>query len=124
MRCVGGSGACADARVSLALARSVSGTAAEHGSSVAFWQAALRVHVYQLCEDSAGEEADDDEEGASGGASYRDWALPARAFAGLWDSLLYDTDVKPKLLRYAATALLFSDKQASVNFTVLSYSLS
>ena len=89
------------------------GCAAEAGSAVAFWAAALRVHVYQLCEDSAGEEADDGGgDGDGAGVSYRDWQLPSRAFAGLWDALVYETDVKSKLLRYAATALLFADKQA------------
>jgi hypothetical protein len=98
----------------------------EAGRAVAFWQAALRVHVYQLNEEGAGEEGDDGGEDDDGGAgvTYRDWALPAREFAGLWESLVYETDVKPKLLRYAATSLAFADARVdptlvSVNRVVL-----
>ena len=87
------------------------GSAADANSSIPCWQASLRVLVHQLSEESAGEEEDEGADGG-GGASYRDWALPSRAFVGLWDALVYEPDVKPTLLRYAATALLFADKQA------------
>ena len=84
------------------------GSAADANSSIPFWQASLRVLVHQLSEESAGEEEDESAEGG-GGASYRDWALPSRAFAGLWEALVYESDVKASLLRYARTALLFAD---------------
>jgi len=84
------------------------GNAADANSSIPFWQASLRVLVHQLSEESAGEEEDEGADGG-GGASYRDWTLPSRAFAGLWDALVYESDVKASLLRYARTALLFAD---------------
>ena len=99
------------------------GSAADAGSSIPFWQHSVRVLVHQLNVESAGEEEDDAGDG-SGGASYRDWALPSRAFAGLWEALVYETDVKASLLRYARTALLFADagvdpSLVSVNRVVL-----
>ncbi len=57
------------------------------------------VHVFQLSEEGA---ADDDatEDAVS---VYREWMLPAREFHNLWDSLLYEEDIKSRLLRYATT---------------------
>ncbi len=105
----------------------LAGSAAELGSSVFFWRASLRVHVYQLNEEEACEEGDDGADGDGGdggGVSYRDWSLPCREFSGLWDALVYEHDVKPALLRYAATALRFADARVdahlvSVNRVVL-----
>ena len=34
---------------------------------------------------------------------YREWMLPAREFHNLWDSLLYEEDIKSRLLHYAIT---------------------
>ena len=36
------------------------------------------------------------------------WSLPSLGFDGLWESLLFEDDVKHKLLRYVATAMRFS----------------
>jgi pachytene checkpoint protein 2 len=58
-----------------------------------------------LNEDEPGE----DEEGEEGVPSYREWSLPSREFEGLWESLHFDSSIKRQLLRYALTALLFSD---------------
>ena len=86
------------------------GDAAPCGAGVPYYRAALRCHVYQLNEEEGAEEVDDEGDGdGAPGVSYRDWALPAREFAGLWDALVYDTQLKATLLRYAATALRFAD---------------
>ncbi|GAQ79558.1 AAA-type ATPase [Klebsormidium nitens] len=71
-----------------------------------FWQVALQIHVYQLSEDGPAEELEGDEDIAT----FHEWQLPARDFHGLWESLIFDTGVKQRLLRYAASALLFSDR--------------
>ncbi len=42
-------------------------------------------------------------------SNYASWDLPALSFEGLWESLVYDAAVKPQLLSYATSALLFSD---------------
>ena len=36
-------------------------------------------------------------------------------FEGLWESLHFDAGVKPRLLRYASSALLFSDAGVDAN---------
>jgi len=78
------------------------------GTVVPFYRVAPRVRAFQLSEDSAGEEVDEGDEG--GAVLYRDWQLPCRAFAGLWEALVYESDIKQSLCAYAASALLFSDR--------------
>lgn len=71
-----------------------------------FWQFTPTIHIYQLDEDGAA----DDDEGEDGVPTYKEWQLPAREFDNLWESLVYDTSIKHRLLRYATTALLFADR--------------
>lgn len=71
----------------------------------------LHFHVYQLQEDGPGTEELGDEDLAA--ASH--WILPSRDFDGLWESLVFDEDIKTKLLSYVATTLLFSDKKVNSN---------
>ena len=82
------------------------GSAVPRGSVVMPWHYALRVYVYQLIDEEPADEGLGD---GGGQVSYRDHALPSRTFAGMWEALTYDGDVKAKLLRYAASALVFSD---------------
>eukprot|EP00898_Chlorokybus_atmophyticus_P000907 jgi/Chlat1/1817/Chrsp135S08687 len=74
-----------------------------------FWQLKLMVHVYQLNEEGAAEEV----EGEEDIATYKEFQLPSREFHGLWESLIFDTGVKHRLLRYAASALLFAERQVN-----------
>lgn len=48
---------------------------------------------------------DDDEELAV----FHEWQLPSRDFAGLWESLVFDSSIKQRLLRYSSSALLFAE---------------
>eukprot|EP00261_Vitis_vinifera_P028744 XP_010663092.1 PREDICTED: pachytene checkpoint protein 2 homolog isoform X3 [Vitis vinifera] len=41
---------------------------------------------------------------------FNEWILPAKEFDGLWESLIYEPGLKQRLLRYAASALLFTEK--------------
>ncbi|KAF8072859.1 PCH2 [Scenedesmus sp. PABB004] len=76
------------------------------GASVLFsFQVRLHVYVYQLNEEGG----EDDDEGEDGVVAYREWQLPAAEFEGGWDALHYDSAIKRRLLRYASSALLFSD---------------
>lgn len=43
----------------------------------------------------------------------REWQLPSRQFHGLWGSLVYDSEIKLRLLQYAFSALLFADKRVN-----------
>ncbi|CAB79381.1 putative protein binding protein [Arabidopsis thaliana] len=48
-------------------------------------------------------------------ASFNEWILPAKEFDGLWESLIYESGLKQRLLRYAASALLFTQKGVNPN---------
>ncbi|KFK26275.1 hypothetical protein AALP_AA8G225700 [Arabis alpina] len=76
-----------------------------------FWQVKPVVHAFQLTDEGPCEEL-----GADGQpASFNEWILPAKEFDGLWESLIYESGVKQRLLRYAATALLFTQKGVDPN---------
>ncbi|XP_015909382.1 pachytene checkpoint protein 2 homolog [Parasteatoda tepidariorum] len=47
------------------------------------------------------------------------WILPTQDFNGLWESLIYESEVKDGLLNYVSTALRFSEK--SVNPNIVSW---
>lgn len=42
-------------------------------------------------------------------AVFHEWQLPSRDFAGLWESLVFDSSIKQRLLRYSSSALLFAE---------------
>ncbi|KAI5451283.1 hypothetical protein NCC49_001879 [Naganishia albida] len=81
------------------------------------------VHVYQpssrnnVDEFAATTGDEDDDETNVMAASVRE--LPSREMDGLWDSLIYPDDVKPRLLNYIYTTLLFSD--ANVDFNIVTW---
>ncbi|CAL8074715.1 unnamed protein product [Calicophoron daubneyi] len=84
------------------------------GKSVDLCTIPLLVHIYQLV---SGDEAlpvhemvEVGSETINGGTT---WMLPSMEMQGLWDSLVFDTDIKLDLLSYAQTALLFADKNVS-----------
>lgn len=72
------------------------------------------IHVFQLHDDGpATEELEEDI------AAANHWLLPSEDFHGIWDSLIFDSDVKAQLINYAMTTLLFSDR--GVNSNVVSW---
>lgn len=77
--------------------------------SVAAWQAELNVRVYQLSSEGAADETEGDV------TSCQIWMLPAKEFHGLWDSLVYDVEVKSHLLNYAQSAMHFADRRVDPN---------
>ena len=50
--------------------------------------------MYQLQEDGPGQEELDDEDLAAA----NHWLLPSSDFAGLWNSLVFDSDVKSQVI--------------------------
>ncbi|CAH8614238.1 unnamed protein product [Dicrocoelium dendriticum] len=74
----------------------------------------LVVHVYQLV---SGDEALPVHEKIEVGSEVINggtvWLLPSMEMQGIWESLIFDSDIKLDLLSYAETALLFADKQVS-----------
>ncbi|KAH0521528.1 Pachytene checkpoint protein 2-like protein [Microtus ochrogaster] len=73
----------------------------------------IALHIFQLNEDGPTSENLDEETENIIAAS--NWVLPAAEFHGLWDSLVYDVEVKSHLLDYVMTTLLFSDKNVDSN---------
>ncbi|GFR69859.1 pachytene checkpoint 2-like protein [Elysia marginata] len=71
----------------------------------------LQIHIFQVHTDEAGSEELDEENISA--ASH--WLLPSTHFHGLWESLVYDEAIKSRLLNYATTTLLFSDKAVDSN---------
>uniref|UniRef100_A0A0R0JIL0 Pachytene checkpoint protein 2 homolog n=1 Tax=Glycine max TaxID=3847 RepID=A0A0R0JIL0_SOYBN len=71
-----------------------------------FWQVKPVVHVFQLSEEGPCEDISCDGQSSS----FNEWILPAKEFDGMWESLIYESGLKQRLLRYAASALLFTEK--------------
>ncbi|KAH7879535.1 P-loop containing nucleoside triphosphate hydrolase protein [Lentinula edodes] len=100
--------------------RIVTSESACPSQSLSVDEMALQIHVYQPCESDAFEEfsnstnEDDDETMA---ATVRE--LPNRSWEGLWDSLIYEDNIKLKLLDYIHATLVFSD--AEVDFNLVSW---
>ena len=65
-------------------------------------QVHLEIHVFQLNDEGAA----DDDEPEDDVSTYRDWPLPHQDFHNLWDSLVYEDDIKARLLQYASTVSL------------------
>jgi hypothetical protein len=64
------------------------------------------LHVHHLFEDEAAEE--DVGEGNEEVTAFQLYTLPGLEFDGLWESLVYDDEVQPRLLRYVSSAMRFS----------------
>lgn len=71
-----------------------------------FWQVKPVVQVFQLSEEGPCEEISGDGQLSS----FNEWILPAKEFDGMWESLIYESGLKQRLLRYAASALMFTEK--------------
>jgi len=78
--------------------------------------ASLQFIAYQLS--SEGPAVEEVGEGEDTVVAAQHWQLPALEFEGLWESLVLAPSVKRRLLRYAATSVLFSD--AGVDPTLVS----
>lgn len=83
---------------------------------VATSNAQLVYHIYQL--ESSGPDleelpgTDTDQECIPAATQ---WLLPATEFHNLWDTLIYDSDIKDQLLRFVSTALVFADHGVDSN---------
>lgn len=71
-------------------------------------QSVVYIHVYQLNEEeNPAMELDDSEEFVACQLSL----LPSSQYEGLWNSLIYDQNIKNTLLRYVSTAMIFSERK-------------
>lgn len=71
-----------------------------------------RVYVYSLVDQSRIDEVAEDD---SGLVTFSQWTLPCAEFEGVWESLVFDDDLKPALLHYAESAMLFADAGVDAN---------
>ncbi|XP_045422466.1 pachytene checkpoint protein 2 homolog isoform X2 [Lemur catta] len=81
--------------------------------SVSIVDTELKIKDPQLNED--GPSSENLEEETENIIAANHWVLPSAEFHGLWDSLVYDVQVKSHLLDYVMTTLLFSDKNVNSN---------
>jgi hypothetical protein len=83
----------------------------------------LELHFYQppssskVTDFSTNPQNDDDGDADVPAASVLE--LPSRSLEGIWDTLIYDGQVKEKLLGYIHSTMLFSD--ASVDFNIVTW---
>ncbi|EDV29041.1 uncharacterized protein TRIADDRAFT_52531 [Trichoplax adhaerens] len=69
------------------------------------------INVFQLHQDEPADEGlNDDDENI---VAARHWILPSTYLHDTWDSLIYEDNIKAKLLSYISTTLLFSDKKVN-----------
>ncbi|XP_019849117.1 PREDICTED: pachytene checkpoint protein 2 homolog isoform X2 [Amphimedon queenslandica] len=76
----------------------------------------LLIHVFKLSEEGPSEDQVEEETSITAATH---WLLPNVEYHNLWDSLIYEPGIKQKLLNYAETTLLFSDK--GVDSTIISW---
>ncbi|XP_070585835.1 pachytene checkpoint protein 2 homolog isoform X1 [Erythrolamprus reginae] len=73
----------------------------------------LLIHIFHLNEEGSTTENLDAEDENIVAANH--WLLPTVEFHRLWESLIYDAEIKSDLLNYVTTALLFSDRSVDNN---------
>ncbi|GBG32960.1 26S proteasome regulatory subunit 4 [Hondaea fermentalgiana] len=76
------------------------------------WNAQFVTHVFALHEEGSYDETTEDDPTST---VFTHWELPAQQFHGLWESLEYEAGIKPHLLEFASTSLLFSSRQVDHN---------
>ncbi|KAM9724054.1 pachytene checkpoint protein 2 homolog isoform 1-T2 [Menidia menidia] len=72
----------------------------------------VSIHIFTLNEDGPSMLSLEEDEELS---AANHWLLPAAEFHGIWESLVYETGVKTKLLDYVTTTIYFSDKNVDSN---------
>lgn len=76
----------------------------------------LRIHIYKLEEEGVQNECIESGDGDGQEISAaQHWLLPSRDFHGLWENLIYESNIKDNLLQCMETTLLFSDRNVSPN---------
>ncbi|XP_060637463.2 pachytene checkpoint protein 2 homolog [Anolis sagrei] len=80
---------------------------------ISLHKCSLSIHIFHLNEEAPSTENLEAEDEDIIAANH--WVLPTVEFHGLWDSLIYDVEIKSNLLDYVTTTLLFSDKNVDSN---------
>lgn len=77
--------------------------------TIALEEAQLEIHVYALSSDNPFEGQEAISEGGEEVMAANSCELPNRTWETLWETLLYEDDVKARLLNYLYATLIFSD---------------
>lgn len=72
----------------------------------------LSIHVFALNDEGPSTLTLEEDEELS---AANHWLLPAAEFHGIWESLVYDGELKSQLLDYVSTTIYFSDKNVDSN---------
>lgn len=79
----------------------------------------LNIHVYKVHETNKDQQNAEDEQSDSEENNAHSLAqvseLPCAELEGLWDTLVFDDDIKGMLLRYVSTATLFAEMKVDAN---------
>eukprot|EP00792_Barthelona_sp_PAP020_P010555 TRINITY_DN403_c0_g1_i1.p1 TRINITY_DN403_c0_g1~~TRINITY_DN403_c0_g1_i1.p1 ORF type:complete len:409 (+),score=97.02 TRINITY_DN403_c0_g1_i1:61-1287(+) len=78
--------------------------------SILFWNANIEYLIYQLHDQEPLKEYIDEKNQIT-----TSWILPNRHFLNLWDSLIFDSNIKHNLISYCQTSLLFAKKSIDSN---------
>lgn len=84
-------------------------------TGIKFWQCKIKYHFYMLSTAQPVEEYLNLNEEIMNCSAFTQYNLPAEEFDDLWETLSYDSDVKPYLLSYVETSLLFSQRKVNKN---------
>ncbi|XP_058876750.1 LOW QUALITY PROTEIN: pachytene checkpoint protein 2 homolog [Acipenser ruthenus] len=74
----------------------------------------LSIHIFTLSEEEPSTEENLEEEDDNLIAANH-WLLPSAEFHGIWESLVYENEIKTQLLDYVSTTMLFSDRSVDSN---------
>ncbi|XP_042329529.1 pachytene checkpoint protein 2 homolog [Sceloporus undulatus] len=80
---------------------------------ISLHKCSLSIHIFHLNEEGPSAENLEAEDEDIVAANH--WVLPTVEFHGLWDSLIYESQIKSNLLDYVTTTLLFSDRNVDSN---------
>ncbi|KZW04426.1 AAA-domain-containing protein [Exidia glandulosa HHB12029] len=86
-----------------------------NGSIIPLEDAQLEIHVYTVSNDNPFEGQEAISEGGEEIMAAHSCELPNRAWETLWDTLIYDDDVKAQLINYLYATLIFSDADVDSN---------
>ncbi|XP_023336092.1 pachytene checkpoint protein 2 homolog [Eurytemora carolleeae] len=78
-------------------------------------KAKLEYRIFKLSKGGPDTEEISCEDGGSSIPAASHWILPSKDFQGMWESLVYDSNIKNDLLRFVETTLILGDKKVDPN---------
>ncbi|EJD54036.1 P-loop containing nucleoside triphosphate hydrolase protein [Auricularia subglabra TFB-10046 SS5] len=85
------------------------------GTTISLEQAQMEIHIYAINNDNPFDGQEAINEGGEDVMAANSCELPNAAWEGLWETLVYDEDIKSRLLDYLYATLIFSDANVDSN---------